>query len=128
MNKLIALTALLVAGVSAKADIIKCSFTEPFYTITYTTGTRVLTVTNDVENKTEVYKNIGLLILGSDKFELRTTKNELVMSLAITGNGSDGMSETIYPYDAKVEGMVKGANNGIGGCESLRLKRKAGTP
>ena len=122
MKKILVLASLLATGATAKADIIECGFTEPFYTITYTTGTRVLTIKNDSENTSQVINKVGFLIRGAGQFEL-VKGGQVIMTLDLNNQGSDGMSDYTYPYEAKVLAMANGANNGIGGCESIVLKK-----
>jgi len=115
---------IIMSGFSAKAAIITCFFTEPFYTVTYTTGTRLLRVRNDTEHRDELIQDVGLLIVGSGKFELRTKEGQLLMTLKLTGNGRDGMSDRVYPYDARYEAKNSPLSGVRGGCESLKLKRQ----
>ena len=115
---------IIMSGFSAKAAIITCFFTEPFYTVTYTTGTRLLRVRNDTEHRDELIQDVGLLIVGSGKFELRTKEGQLLMTLKLTGNGRDGMSDRVYPYDARYEAKNSPLSGVRCGCESLKLKRQ----
>ena len=122
-SALLALFALLLfSPLTTKAEVISCNFTEPFYTLTYATGTNELRKF-DFEHGEKVYKNVGFLIKGPGQFELRMN-DKPYMTLSLTNEGSDGMSDYIYPYEGKILGKGDDANSGVGGCESLLLKKK----
>lgn len=122
MNKLFATAALMLFANVSHADIIKCSFTEPFISSTYSTTQSTLTYIDhgDIEAK-RVIKNVSFQIKGPGAFELVDSKGTVLQKLTLNNNGSDGMSENVYPYEVQDLGMY-GANNGIGGCSSNYLK------
>ena len=107
---LIALTLALPA--IAQADIIKCSFTEPFINVEYSMTQSTLR-TVDMEGKKTVTKNVSFQILGAGSFELRNKYNNVIMRLELNNKGSDGMSDRIYPYES--QWLTKGL---WGGCTS----------
>jgi uncharacterized membrane protein len=125
--KLSKITAAVLAlsAFSAQADIIKCHFTEPFYTTTYSMVQQSLSIKNDAENKTQVIKNVSFQIMGAGKFELRTKKGVVIQEITLDNQGSDGMSDIEYPYSVKWNDILNGANNGIGGCSSNYQKAKS---
>lgn len=121
--KYLVFTALfLLSPLAAKAEVFSCNFTEPFYSLTYATGTRELR-RFDFEHGEKVYKNVGFLVKGPGEFELRMN-DQPFMTLSLTNQGSDGMSDYIYPYEGKLVGKAGDPNSGVGGCESLLLKKK----
>ncbi len=126
MKKLI-LTAALFTNVSAHADIIKCTFTEPFLDSTYSMTQQTLTydtsfMTGEDNTKT-VLKNVSFQIKGAGKFELVAKNGKVLQKLNLSFNGSNGMSDGIYPYEVEDKSDVfGGANGGIGGCVSNYLK------
>lgn len=120
MNKLFATATLMLFANVSHADIIKCNFTEPFITTTYSTTQSTLKI-ESLGESTKVLKNVSFQIIGAGIFNLVDSKGHVVQKLTLNNNGSDGMSDTIYPYEVQDFDM-SGANNGIGGCSSNYLK------
>lgn len=103
----------------AKADIIKCVFTEPFINTTYSMTQSTLTYTG-IDHFKKVYKNVSFQIKAPGVFEL--VRHGVVMqTLKLTFHGSDGMSDLIYPYEVKDSHPILTPTNGIGGCTSNYL-------
>lgn len=117
--KQLLLAAAIVAPITASADIIKCSFTEPFVNSTYSMSQSSLTY-NDWENKTTVIKNVSFQIKSAGIFELVAKDGTVLQRLDLNNQGSNGMSDHVYPYD--VQDNTSRTNNGRGGCESNSLK------
>jgi uncharacterized membrane protein len=115
MKALFFITALIVST-AAQADIIKCSFTEPFVEIQYSMTQSSLTVTS-ADEPTYVVKNVSLQILGAGYFELWNAQKNTVVQLSLDFNGSDGMSDYTYPYTAQWNGYW-------GGCTSNFLHKE----
>ncbi len=84
----------------AKADIIKCSYTEPFITTVYSTAENTLTITDAAAHQTTKLTNISFQILKRNTFELWNAAKIVVQRMELNLKGSDGMSDTLYPYDA----------------------------
>lgn len=124
--KLIASLIALTFSLNASADIIKCSFTEPFLTTEYSMAQQTLRVSDDVMKKAKVFKNVSFQIVEAGKFQLQDKKGNVLQTLSLTNNGSDGMSDTVYPYEVTSSDKIQylGANNGVGGCSSNFLKIK----
>lgn len=123
MNKLFATTAVLLLSSISHADIIKCTFTEPFVTTTYSTTQSTLAY-DDVSTGKSLVKNVSFQIKGPGTFELVDRKGQVLQTLTLNNQGSDGMSNNLYPYevrDSKINGF---ANGGVGGCSSNHLKTK----
>ena len=123
--KLAAIGLLITASSIASADIIKCSFTEPFVGATYSTTTNELKISEfDGEGeKVRTIRNVSFQIKGAGEFELLSKKGAKIMSLKITNEASDGMSNIIFPYEAKFEYSREGYLSGlVGGCSSNFLK------
>jgi hypothetical protein len=125
MKKLLVATLLLASAVS-KADVIKCSFTEPFVDTVYSMTASTLTIRDAVGQKARVVKNVSFQIKGPGEFELVGKDGKVLQKLKLTMNGSDGMSDTIYPYEVTDTNQLEGgmANGGVGGCSSNYLKTK----
>jgi uncharacterized membrane protein len=105
---------------TAHADMIRCSFTEPFVVTTYSTNTKELDISYDVEaSKSKTLKDVSLQIMGPGVFELWNAKQQVVQRLELSNKGSDGMSDYIYPYS--VHWIPE---NLYGGCISNHQNRK----
>jgi hypothetical protein len=91
--------SLLLPGI-ANADIIKCSFTEPFITTSYDTALRRMTVTYDVKKRRTVFDRVSMRELRPRAFELRTTDGKVLQRVERDCQGSDGGSNRVYPYSA----------------------------
>jgi uncharacterized membrane protein len=124
MKNLFLIFGLSMATV-ANAETFTCEFTEPFVTLTYSTGTEALTKKDDATGQVQVLKKVSFLILASGEYSLRNAAGNEVVRLKLDGQGSDGMSDMVYPYSASTN-LISGANNGIGGCSSVALKTKPG--
>ena len=126
MKKMI-LTGLLILASTSNADIIKCSFLEPYVDTTYSMSQSTLTYSEEGLIKT--IKNVSFQIKAPGVFEL-VKNGKVLQTLKLSNQGSDGSSSTIYPYevqDSALSARVT-ANNGIGGCASNYLKSTEGQP
>ena len=125
MKKIMASILVLLFLNVAHADIIECSFTEPFYTTTYSMTQSTLTYREDVEGKVQVIKNVSFQIKAPGIFELVAQNGKVLQTLTLNNKGSDGMSDVVYPYDVKDNSAaLAGAGGGFGGCTSNYLKAK----
>ena len=120
MKKLLLGSLLLMSCVS-QADIIKCVFTEPFVGSTYSMTQSTLTYKN-IENKTQVIKNVSFQIKAAGEFELVGKNGKVLQKISLNGKGSDGMSDRVFPYEVIDSGMGLMTANGYGGCTSNYLK------
>lgn len=93
------------------AGTLICHFTEPFFTITYDsrTGTVVRTSFDVADPDTGkpipeiLAEGATLRAVPSDDYrrKLKLEKgSETILDLKLTGQGSDGMSESLYPFEA----------------------------
>lgn len=119
--KLAAIGLIITASTIASADIIKCSFTEPFIGATYSTTTNELKISEFDGNGevTRIIKNVSFQIKGAGEFELLSQKGSKIMSLKITNEASDGMSNIIFPIESK---FAYRSGELVGGCSSNFLK------
>lgn len=113
-----------VTALSAKADIITCSFTEPFIQTVYSMSKGTLTYKNGPAKTESVLKNISFQIKGPGVFELIDKDKKVIQTLNLNFDGSDGMSDTVYPYDVKDNSEFLSSSPGRGGCASNYLKSK----
>lgn len=102
-----ALVVVLAAGclaAPAAAEDFRCTFTEPSLTTVYRSATRTLTVFDPVIDypkvRRTVYRHVFVTKRGRAKFEFRTRRGVLLHTLTLDHKGSDGMSDTIFPYSA----------------------------
>lgn len=114
----------LTFTVSAQADIIKCYFTEPFIATSYSMTQSTLTETDLVTKAKSVTKNVSFQIKGAGLFELVSKEGKVLQTLNLNNNGSDGMSDLTYPYDATYNAFKIGDFELIGGCTSNYLHAK----
>ena len=122
MKKMIFLATCLMAF-SARADIIKCSFTEPFYNFTYSMAQQKLTISG-AGVPTRTIRNVGFQIVGSNSFVIGSVSSPR-LRLTLNNRGSDGMSDFVYPYVGVAPNF---GNHGTltGGCESNYLRKRMG--
>lgn len=149
MKKTILLVSLLLAAFNSAqaltilpADVMYCTFTEPFINITFEPETGKVaysgwdTITETPQNNSGVIleetnervltadgKLVPVVAAGESvdqfyaifgsKFELQNENGNVLMSLTLDMQGSDGMSDNQYPFSA-----VYGGN--FGGCETQR--------
>lgn len=117
-----------------RTEILVCSFTEPFFTITYNASTKEITYTG-VDMYDELNNEFMVLTLATQaqfvalpqtdvngqeyiyptngsQFQLLDDSGNMVVELTLSYLGSDGMSDFIYPFDA-----VHSSGH-VGGCYS----------
>lgn len=117
MKKLI-MTSLLLTSIS-QADIIRCNFTEPFVISVYSMTQSTLSYENS-EGKKKTIRNVSFQIKSAGVFELVAKNGTVLQKLTLNHQGSDGMSDRLYPYDAKDNSQI--THQGYGGCSSNYLK------
>ncbi len=114
MKKIIVSLAVLLGPALAQADIIKCTFTEPFIGTHYSMTQSKLTIENFGEDTKVVIRNVSFQILGPGQFELWDKHNQVILKMDLNYQGSDGMSDKVFPYEATLDGQ-------LGGCTSQFL-------
>lgn len=112
---LLPLCVLVLSG-AACADVIRCSFTEPFMTTSYDTSLRRMTVAYDVEKRSTTFDRISMRETKPRVFEFRTAGGQLLQRVERSCRGSDGMSDRVYPYTAHWI-----AQKLYGGCTSTAI-------
>lgn len=113
-----------------QTTLIECRFTEPFIAYKFDLQKRVITRISPLDtdpNNPSVFPEIIVATaftveqVSQDpfipSFAIRTPDGQVHTTLTLNGNGSDGMSDIIYPYDAHHNGLW-------GGCESNVLKAR----
>lgn len=116
MRKLL-LSLVVAMPAFAQADIIKCFFTEPFITTTYSMVQQKLTWVDNVTGRSKTLRNISFQIKGPGEFELMDADRNVIQSMVLDFRGSDGMSDLVYPY-----GVYWKTKDLHGACESNFLQ------
>jgi uncharacterized membrane protein len=122
MKRWILAAALAALPAESRAGTLVCRFTEPFFTITYDSQSGTVTeLSADVFDEDTGQPVPRVLAEGAKlvKFDtgdyhpgLRLEKDgKVILQLRLTGQGSDGMSDNIFPFEADRDGR-------IGGCET----------
>lgn len=124
MKKIILSTVALLVSVSASADVIKCTFTEPFVSTTYSMAQSTLTYRENITGKVQIIKNVSFQIKSAGVFELVSKGGKVLQVLSLNNNGNDGMSDDVYPFEVQDNNSAMTANSNIGGCSSNYLKVK----
>jgi uncharacterized membrane protein len=97
-----AVVAALSAGVLtpalAQAETLTCIYTEPFVNTVYKSGGRQLTLTRAMEKEVRRFR-VSARVHPAD-IELANRRMALRQTMVRDGKGSDGMSDTVYPWSA----------------------------
>ena len=102
------------------ADSIVCSFTEPFVTSTYNIEDSTLTYSED-GNGNMTFTNVTFEIKAPGEFSLVGSDGKLLQALYLNNKGSNGMSDTIYPYEVRDYSPIFALKGNYGGCVSNHL-------
>ena len=119
-NLFLAISTLIVFSATAKAETFNCVFTEPFFSFTYSTSKETLSL-NVMDEKKSVIKKVSFQIDDKGSYLLKSATGKLLATLILDNNGSDGMSDYVFPFTAL---YVEGDQPLYGGCDSTLLKRK----
>ena len=107
------LTAGFLAPPAAHAETLTCVYTEPFVNTVYQTGGHKLTLTRAVEKEVRQFR-VSARVRTAD-IELANRRQALRQTMVRDGKGSDGMSDTVYPWSATL--TWKGLTHRLhGGC------------
>jgi hypothetical protein len=114
MKKMLLVLAMSALSLSAKANILRCDFTEPFFNITYNSKTKVTTYTG-VELYNEETQGFDEIVIGKEsklipvdnsrgakgsQYVLVNEEGKVLLKLKLSFNGSNGMSDHTYPFEA----------------------------
>lgn len=102
----------------AYADVIKCSFTEPFIDFSYDTDSRIMRIVGDGVDET--MKDISIEFTGVNTFNLVNKNKDAVANLVINFEGNNGMAPVIYPFEVRFHYQFEYII--WGGCESKKLR------
>jgi|GEM_PF-1444431 len=120
----LAFAVLCVLSSVVKADVFHCTFTEPFVTVTYSMAQQTLTFDEAGQPLKKVLNGVSFQIQSAGKFALVNSQKQTVMTLNLSNQGSDGMSDDVYPFETTWSKSEDGKAQQFGGCESNLLKRK----
>ena len=112
--------ARLLTRLDAQAGVLSCSFTEPFFSITFDSATGVVTRVSADETDPDTGKPIPKVLAQGARLELLdydatgqklrlANAGETLLDLQVTMQADDGMSDSTYPMEGKY-----GSNTG--GC------------
>ncbi|MBC7420486.1 MAG: hypothetical protein H7328_07125 [Bdellovibrio sp.] len=122
-KSLIALTAVCLLATSAHAESFLCNFSkDPLADIIYNSSTQELSRTSSGK-VTSVIRGATLITQAAGQLVVKDKDGETLLALELNHKGSDGMSATVFPYEAMI---AQGDRLLNGGCESDTLKAKAG--
>ena len=139
MKRLALAPLLALLAAPARAETVSCSFTEPFYTLEIDTDARTITriapnweaqgegdpplittvVARDVKFKHGIRRVSPLR--HAPTYEVRGAGGKALLTLELTYEGTDGMSERVYPYAAIDLASLGGSPTMHGGCSSTAL-------
>jgi hypothetical protein len=120
MKRLLAGLGLALFAAEAQAGVLSCSFTEPFFNITYDSATGVVTWISADDSDPDTGKPIPRILAKTAKLELLdyaesgqklrlVDAGKTLLDLQVTMQADDGMSDSTYPMEGKY-----GSNTG--GC------------
>ena len=99
MKKLPLAAVLLASGpAAAQAETIVCVYSEPFINTVFNPRGRTVTITRAVENRAESFR-VSVRSLGAN-LELANRRRAFRQIMVKDSRGSDGMSDTVFPYSA----------------------------
>lgn len=106
---------------AARAETLRCVFTDPFHRTSYDFATRTLTVIGPDPDLPVVRRRLTLARRAPGQVTLLDGRGLVVQQIALTWRGSDGMSDLVYPYEVRWqrEGTVL-----VGACTSDALPAK----
>lgn len=119
------LVSLLATSVSF-ADVISCTFTEPFVSTIYNSTDNSLTILNPFPDarlgKSLVEKPVSLRLDDAGVIEIFSRNGQLLQRMTINGKGSDGMSDKVYLIDVEWRTPLSSSGKLFGGCDIHRAK------
>ena len=124
MKALLAALPLLSFALPASAGLLTCQFTEPFFSLAFDSATGIVTMTSADDADPETGRIEPKVIAEGAKMRLADgwvgyqalelmAGGEKILELKMSGQGSDGMSEMVFPLDGIYGSLT-------GGCETTR--------
>ncbi len=111
--------AILFGSISAQAEAVRCSFTEPFIQVTVDAAAKTVTYLDAIENKTTVHAilentqqdGVTRIVWGPGEEE-----NTVLEFHRDPSGGSDGMSDFLFPYTGEM--WTGDTDRLVGGCDT----------
>ncbi len=123
MRQVLLLTLVVIFfSLRAQAEVFDCTFADPAMNLKYDSHSNQLIMKKDLLGKPEISEDIQFHILSSGIFVLKGTDGKQIAKLTLNNNGSDGATETLYPFEIEVNALAQQSNRGVGGCSSTLLK------
>ncbi len=98
----------------AGAEVIQCVYTEPFVNTSFDAHGKRVTVTRMGEKESQSFR-VSVRTTG-ENWELANRRQAFRQIMVKDGKGSDGMSDTVFPYSATL--TQKGLPHRLhGGCK-----------
>ena len=114
MKKALILSVLLMSSASFAKTYV-CTFTEPFITVKYYETHQLLT-SKFFDERTKIHGLVEKISRDSNKqITILDDQANSVLSMSLTGQGSDGMSDMVYPYEAVYR--INDSTTVTGGCK-----------
>ena len=110
-KRILAALALLLSVAPSQAGTMRCSFTEPFFSIIFESETGKVTVISPDVTDPDTGKPVPEVLAEHAKLERSdpagdpmsfrlVNGSDTILELKLTGKGSDGMSENLFPFEA----------------------------
>ena len=107
-----------------RSEWLRCQFTEPFYTITYSETYQRYgvsspdnavrdPVTGEVTFPETVTEGVSRVRIDAKTSQLVAKDGTVLMTLVLDRKGSDGMSDTVYAYSALMRTLHGGCNSNL---------------
>lgn len=115
MLKLLPAILTITLSQVAWAERIYCNFTEPFISVVYNSDTNTVQIETPTEDPFEITAKVTFGKAGV--ITISTLDDSHKMTVNLNKEGSDGMSDFIYPFEGMIDDIL------LGGCETDALKK-----
>ena len=124
MRTLLLAMPLAMTASAALAGTLHCSFTEPFFSIDFDSATGIVTLISPDDADPETGGITPRVIAGGARLVRVDTWEEhpallleadgaRILEIRVSGQGSDGMSDSVFPWDGKFGALVGGCESGV---------------
>lgn len=118
--RLLLVLFLLAPPTIARADVIECTFTEPYTAVVHDTVLASVEMRGlGIESRRST--GVGLTLTGVNAFSL--TWDDQRLDLHVDYQGSDQMSDQVFPISARLGRADEETGTRHGGCWSTRLPK-----
>ena len=116
--RLLLMLFVLAPPTIARADVIECIFTEPYLAVVHDTVLATVEM-RGLAIETQTFTGVGLTLTGVNAFSLSWDDQRL--DLQVDYQGSDQMSDQVFPISARLGRADEETGTRHGGCWSTRL-------